>query len=193
MFRFPGRCPGLICGCPFGAEDEECNFKSRAPGPTAGRRPAPCRGRSPARPSPRLPLAWPRDSSRVARTACQMLIAVAATSTAAKAPAIARAARCLWANFRKSVDGRRRPGLDRLVGQVPLEVAGQVVGRRIPPVAVLLQRLHRDPVELSADQPRQLRRLHAASRRDRGELPRSSRAACSTLGGSSSRIRRTIS
>ena len=68
------------------------------------------------------------------------------------------------------VAGRRRAGLHRLVGQVALHVRRQAVGRLVAAVAVLLQRLHHDPVQLAAHQPAQLRRLRAAVGRDRGQL-----------------------
>ena len=65
------------------------------------------------------------------------------------------------------VSGRRRSGLDRLARQISLDVAHQVIGRLIPPFPVLLERLVRDPVELAAHQPCELRRLHIAVRGDR--------------------------
>ncbi|MEX2114327.1 MAG: hypothetical protein WD845_14130 [Pirellulales bacterium] len=55
---------------------------------------------------------------------------------------------------------RRRPArLDRLVAQVPLDVACQVAGRRVAPRAVLLQRFHHDPIEIAAHRAPELRRI----------------------------------
>ena len=65
------------------------------------------------------------------------------------------------------VPRRRRARLHRLVGQVALHVQREAVGRLVAAVAVLLQRLHHDPVQLAADQLRQLRRLRVPLGRDR--------------------------
>ena len=62
---------------------------------------------------------------------------------------------------------RARVELDRLIGEVSLEVAGQGVGRLVSLGPVLLKRLHHDPVELAADQLRELGRLHVTLGRDR--------------------------
>ncbi|HVC95978.1 MAG TPA: hypothetical protein VND64_19980, partial [Pirellulales bacterium] len=45
------------------------------------------------------------------------------------------------------------------VMEIALDVMRQAVGRLITPVAVLLQALHRDPIELALDQPAKLLRL----------------------------------
>ena len=62
---------------------------------------------------------------------------------------------------------RRRTGQHRLVGQVTLQVHRQPVGRLVAPVAVLLQRLHHDPVQVALDQPAQPGGLRPAVRGDR--------------------------
>ena len=72
---------------------------------------------------------------------------------------------------------RRRTRRHRLVVQVALEVHRQAVGRLVAPVAVLLQRLHHDPVEVALDQPAQLGRLRPAVGGDASPAPPSSRAA----------------
>ena len=64
------------------------------------------------------------------------------------------------------VAGTRWAGLDDLVGQVPLDVAGQPVGRVVPAGAVLLQRLQHHPIEFALHELRELRRLGAAIRGD---------------------------
>ena len=43
---------------------------------------------------------------------------------------------------------RRMAGLDRLVVQITLQVAGQAVGRFVPAASILVQRLHDDPIKL---------------------------------------------
>ena len=45
----------------------------------------------------------------------------------------------------------RRPGKDRLVIQVPLEIGGQPVGRLVTAGAVLLQALHHNPVQVALE------------------------------------------
>ena len=62
---------------------------------------------------------------------------------------------------------RWRAGRDRLVRQVTLQVQRQRVGRLVAPVAVLLQRLHHDPIEVALDQPSHLRRLRLVAGFDR--------------------------
>ena len=64
-------------------------------------------------------------------------------------------------NFFKPVAAARRAGLDDLVGEIALDVAGEAVGRLVAPGAVLLQRLHHHPVELALQQLRQPGRLDA--------------------------------
>ena len=58
-------------------------------------------------------------------------------------------------------------------------VGCQAVGRLVAAAAVLLQRLHHDPVQLAAHQPAQLPRLDVPVRRDRGQLFGRATAACS--------------
>ena len=105
-----------------------------------------------------------RRSARVARTACQVLTAAASASSSTNAAAVARPAPVPPGELPQPIPGRRRAGLHRLVGQVALEVARQAVGRLVSPVAVLLQRLHHDPVQLAAHQPAQPRRLDVRGR-----------------------------
>ncbi len=66
----------------------------------------------------------------------------------------------------QAVRGRRRPGLHRLMIQVAAQVGRQGVGRLVPPVAVLLQALHHDPVQLAAHGPVQVTRVGLAIDRD---------------------------
>ncbi len=49
------------------------------------------------------------------------------------------------------VGRRRRTGGDGLVVEEPLEVVRQADGRGIPPVPLLGQRLHHDPVQIATD------------------------------------------
>ena len=84
---------------------------------------------------------------------------------------------------------------DGFVVQVTLDVGGQGAGRLIAPVAVLLQGLHHDPVQVAAQQPAELAGLRAGDAREIVD----SRLAWSVLtrvlgrGGSSSRMMRRIS
>src|SRR5262249_26551137 len=57
--------------------------------------------------------------------------------------------------------GRRWTGLHGLILQVALDVSSQAAGRLIAPSAVFLERLHHDPVELTANLPAQRPWLHA--------------------------------
>jgi hypothetical protein len=57
-----------------------------------------------------------------------------------------------------------RPGLasalaHRLVGELTLNIAGQVVGRLVAPRTVFFQGFHHDPVQLASQESRQFRRL----------------------------------
>ncbi len=51
--------------------------------------------------------------------------------------------------FFQAVSAAGRAGLDDLVGEIALDVAGEAVGRLVAPGAVFLERLHHDPVELA--------------------------------------------
>ena len=120
--------------------------------------------------------------------------AVPASSTRATAAADSRAARLLAGELPQPVAGRRRARLDRLVGQVALHVAGEAVGRLVAAVAVLLQRLHHDPVQLAAHQPAELAPARSAAlAATLGSVARACSAACSACGGSSSRMSRSTS
>ncbi len=66
----------------------------------------------------------------------------------------------------QAIRGRRRAGRDRLVGEEPLDVVAQADRRVVPPLPLLGQRLHHDPVGVAADQPRQPRRLDVPGRGD---------------------------
>ena len=69
---------------------------------------------------------------------------------------------------------------DRPVVKVALHVGGEAVGRLVAAVAVLLQALHHDPVQLAAHQLRQLGRLRCLRGPRWTPAPRPSRsAACS--------------
>jgi hypothetical protein len=60
---------------------------------------------------------------------------------------------------------RRRPGIDRLVLQVPPYIVGQGAGRGIATLAVLLERHHRDPVEVAAERAHHQPRFAGAAAR----------------------------
>ncbi len=77
------------------------------------------------------------------------------------------------------VPGRRRAGLNRLVGQEPQHVRRQGVGRRVPPGPVLLDRPADDPVELPGDPPLEARPAAARPRSaPAGPRPPPPPAAC---------------
>jgi hypothetical protein len=69
-------------------------------------------------------------------------------------------------HFLEPIARRGRAGLHRLIIQVALYVGGEAAGRFIAAIAVLLQGLHHDPIELPANQLRQLGRFHVALGRD---------------------------
>src|SRR5262245_58052216 len=50
--------------------------------------------------------------------------------------------------FAKTVEGRGRAGLDGFVGEVAADVAGEADGGFVALLAVFVERLHDDPVEL---------------------------------------------
>ena len=85
-------------------------------------------------------------------------------TTRATAAAVATARLVPPGELAEAVPRRRRARLHRLVVQVALHVRREAVGRLVAAVAVLLQRLHHDPVQLAAHQLRQLRRLRASVR-----------------------------
>ena len=98
-------------------------------------------------------------SARVARTACQVLTATASTSSSTNAGGRRQDLLVPAGQLPQPIAGRGRAGLHRLVRQVALEVAGEAVGRLVAAAAVLLQRLHHDPVQLAAHQSGQPGRL----------------------------------
>ena len=57
--------------------------------------------------------------------------------------------------FRKSVSRAGRTGQDRLIVEVPLDFQGHTVGGFVAAVAVLVQALHHDPVEIATELARQ--------------------------------------
>ena len=89
-------------------------------------------------------------SARVARTACQVLTTMPATSTTMNAAAVAPDTRCLPHELLQAIRRARRRGEHRLAGQVALDVHRQPVRGLVAARAVLLERLHDDPVELAA-------------------------------------------
>jgi hypothetical protein len=54
-----------------------------------------------------------------------------------------------------AVGRARRPGADRLVAEIPAEIVGELGRGPVAPSAVLVERLHRDPVEVAAKLGRQ--------------------------------------
>ena len=87
-------------------------------------------------------------SACVARIACQVLTPVPATTrrhqTAGGQPGLVPPG-----ELAESVSCRRGTRVDRLVGQIALEVHRQAVGRFVPACAVLFQRLHYNPVQVA--------------------------------------------
>ncbi len=69
----------------------------------------------------------------------------------------------------QAIAGAGRARFDWLVVQVSVDVACQAVSRLVAPVAILLERLHHDPVQLAAHLLGQARRLEPALRRNRGQ------------------------
>ena len=65
-------------------------------------------------------------------------------------------------NLLQAVHRGGRTGLDRFVVQIALDVAREIVGRFVAARAVLLQRLHHDPVQLVAQRVAQLDRIGPA-------------------------------
>ena len=61
------------------------------------------------------------------------------------------------------VEGAGRTGEDRFAIHVTEDVGGELGGRVVAPGPVLLQGLHDDPVEISADRPGQRRRVGVAA------------------------------
>ena len=106
-------------------------------------------------------------SARVALTACQLLTPIPAIK--ARRTAI-RQQRRAGGGARACGAGRRCSGgraSTASLREIALDVRGQAVGRFVAARAVLLQRLHHDPVEVAAEQRRQAGsgRCRAAGRR----------------------------
>ena len=94
---------------------------------------------------------------------------------------------------RRPVSRGRGPGLDRFVVQVPLDVPRQGVRRLVSPVAVFLEGLHHNPVELMAEHPAQPGWIHLASACNGQCLRARVRIRVLGRGGSSSQMTRRIS
>ena len=62
----------------------------------------------------------------------------------------------------QAVSCTRWPGNDRLMGQVPLDVRYQLIGRLVPAGPVLFQGLHHYPIQIAPDNFAQPVRLHLA-------------------------------
>ena len=62
---------------------------------------------------------------------------------------VVNATRLRRANFAKPIRDRRGTGENRLVGQMPLDVHREADGRLVPARAILLERLHHDPVQVA--------------------------------------------
>ena len=169
----------------------------RRPGPAPCRRRRACGGGCRARPRPRC--AWrspgragrrrparparqragpPWRSVRRVRPArpARRSAPCRASRAAATIPVVVRATLCRRASLPEPIPRRRGPRLDRLLGQEPAHVGREAAGRLVATAAVLLQRLHDDPVEIPLHQGRQLGRLGLPLRRD---LRAASRPACS--------------
>ena len=104
--------------------------------------------RSPAAAGPR---SAPASSRRCPPTS--------ASSTSAAATTWPRFRRT---NFRSRYAAVGGPARDRLVVEEPLDVVGQADRRLVPPLPLLGQRLHHDPVEVAPHEPAQPRRLDLA-------------------------------
>ena len=66
------------------------------------------------------------------------------------------------------VEDARRAGEDGLATQVPQDVGRELVGRLVSPRAILLDRLHDDPVDVAADRAAQVSRVGALQLADVG-------------------------
>ena len=129
---------------------------------------------------------------RGARIACQVLIAVAATSRAANAAAVASAAAVLAGELPQPVRRRRRARLHRVAVQVALDVPRQAVGRLVPPRRSFSSAF----ITIQSRSPRTSRASRAGSVPRDAAIDAVSSVVASRvlgLGGSSSRIRRRTS
>ena len=134
-----------------------------------------------------------RLASRSARTACQVLTAMPATSDAATHHSRDDSEPVSLPGLLQAVAGARRAGLDRLVRQVPLDVRGEAVGRLVPPAC--------GPSPAPSSRSSRVRPASASTAspaRSRGWRPRSAgRRSCCSLalgrGASTSRTIRRIS
>src|SRR5579884_1415981 len=69
----------------------------------------------------------------------------------------------------QTIGRRRRSSENRLLAEIPVDVLCQGSRRVIAAVAILLQRLHHDPVQLTANLPTQAGRFAPPLGRDRGQ------------------------
>ncbi len=93
----------------------------------------------------------------------------------------------------EAIPRRWRPCVNRLIVEIALDIAGEAVRGFVAAIAVLLHRLHDDPVQLAADQLGQLRRFGLPQCRDRRRRSFESDSRVLGRGGSSSRMIRRIS
>ena len=129
-----------------------------------------------------------------ARTARYVPPAAAATSSPANAAAIASVARCRRASLPSWYHADGGPASTASPARYRSTSPRQAVGRLVPPRPVLLQALHRDPVQLATHQLRQPRRLDARdARRSRAAESPEWDSRVEGRGVSSSRISRAIS
>ena len=119
--------------------------------------------------------------------------AIPASSTSSTRLAAITPPRCFRTNFRSRYARLGGAATHRLVRQVPEDVGREAVGRLVPPGAVLLQRLHHDPVEVPPQRPLQVLRVDAAAGRDARQGVRRCSPCVLGRGGSTSRTIRSIS
>ena len=91
-------------------------------------------------------------SASVARNMPQVVPTMPPTSASSTSEAASTGPLCRRTNFAQPIARRRRTRLHRLVVQVALHVGREGAGRLVAAVAVLLQGLHHDPVQLAAEQ-----------------------------------------
>ena len=118
--------------------------------------------------SARRPPPWPEPAATAIRSCRRASIRPSVVPTTPRTSASSTSAAAVTCapvpphELPQPVGRRRRAGRDRLVVEEPLDVVGQADGRLVPPLPLLRQRLHHDPVEVAPHQPRQPRRLDRA-------------------------------
>ena len=96
--------------------------------------------------------------------------------------------------FAQPIPRRGWAGQNRLVVQVAIDVPRQLVGRLVAAVAILVQRLHHDPVQLATQESAEPLRIALPLGRDSRPLPGPACSdGCSGWADSSSRMIRRIS